>query len=82
MVLLHYIIKVFDLPDDDGGAVFLVVALDGGFIGVTAVNGDLLGNPMTADGFLQKPECGLFIAVLLSRKSMVWPCLSTAEIHS
>jgi hypothetical protein len=48
--------------------VFLVVALDSGFIRVTAVNGNLLGNPMTADGFLQKSECCLFIAVLCEQE--------------
>ena len=47
---------------------FLVVALDGGFIGVTAVDGNLLGETVAADGFLQKPERGLFIAVLREEK--------------
>ena len=64
VVLFDYIIQIFHLTDDNAGAVFLVVALDRGFIRVTAVNGDLLGDPMTADGFLQKPEGRLFIAVL------------------
>jgi len=40
MILLHDIVEVFHLTDDDGGAVCLVVALDGGFIGVAAVNRD------------------------------------------
>jgi hypothetical protein len=48
--------------------VFLVVALDGGFIGITAVDGDLLGETVAADGFFQKPERGLFIAVLREQK--------------
>jgi len=48
--------------------VCLVVAFDGGFIGVTAVNGNLLGETVAADGFLQKPECRLFIAVLREQK--------------
>ena len=40
-------------------AVFLVVTLDGGFIGVTAVNGDLLRHAVAADRLLEKPEGGL-----------------------
>ena len=47
---------------------FLVVALDGGFIGVTAVDGNLLRDPVAADGFFQKPQGGLFIAVLREQK--------------
>ena len=39
MILLYNIVEVFHLPDADMGAVCLVVALDGGFIGVAAVNG-------------------------------------------
>jgi len=48
--------------------VCLVVALDGGFIGVTAVDGDRLRQPVAADGFFQKPERGLFIPVLCQEK--------------
>ena len=42
---------------------FLVVALDGGFIGVTAVDGNRLGDPVAADGFLQKAQRSFLIAV-------------------
>src|SRR5262249_38552497 len=68
MILLHDIVEVFHLTDDDVGAVCLIVALDGGFIGVTAVDGDRLGETVAADGFFQKPERGLFIAVLRQEK--------------
>jgi hypothetical protein len=39
MILFDHIIQILHLADNDVGAVYLVVALDGGFIGVTAVNG-------------------------------------------
>jgi hypothetical protein len=42
--------------------------LDGGFIGVTAVDGHLLGETIAADGLLQKPERSRFIAVLREQK--------------
>jgi hypothetical protein len=49
-------------------AVFPVVALNSRFIGVTAVDSNRLGDSVAADGFLQKPECRLFIAVLREQK--------------
>jgi hypothetical protein len=61
MILLHHVVEVFHLTDDDIGAVFLVVALDRGFIGVAAVNGNRLGKPVAAARLLQKPPRGLFI---------------------
>jgi hypothetical protein len=42
------------LSDNNRGAMLLVVVLDRRFIGVTAVDGHRLGNPVAADGFLQK----------------------------
>src|SRR5215831_10436987 len=68
MILLHNVVEIFHLTDDDVCAVCLVVALDGGFIGVTAVDGDRLGETVTADGFFQKPQCGLGIPVLRQEK--------------
>jgi hypothetical protein len=68
MVLLHDIIEIFHLPDADGGAVCLVVAFDGGFIGVTAVNRDRFGEPVAADRLLQKPQRGLCVPVLGEQK--------------
>src|SRR5262245_11996388 len=64
VVLFHHIIQVFHLPDDDVGPVLLVVALDGGFIGVTAVNRDRLRDPVAADRLGQKPESCCFILLL------------------
>ena len=55
MILLHDIIEIFHLSDDNAGAVLLVIAFDRAFIGVTAVNRDRLGDAVAADGLLQKP---------------------------
>ena len=55
MALFHDIIQIFHLPDGDVRAVLFVVALDGGFIGVTAVNRDRLGDAIAADGLLEEP---------------------------
>jgi hypothetical protein len=55
MILLHDIMQIFYLADDNGGAMFLVVALDRGFVRVAAVNGDRLGEPVAADRLLEKP---------------------------
>src|SRR5262245_55267819 len=68
MVLLYDIVEVFHLPEADRGAVYLIVAFDGGFIGVTAVDGHLFGETVAADSFLQKPERRLFIAMLGQQK--------------
>jgi hypothetical protein len=38
----------------NGGAVLGIVAFDGGCIGVTAVDRNRLGDPVAANGFLQK----------------------------
>jgi site-specific DNA recombinase len=51
----HDVIEIFDLADGDGRAVLLVVALDGRFLGVTAVNRNRLGDAMPADRLLEKP---------------------------
>src|SRR5215831_21409175 len=45
-----------------------VIAFDGGFIGVTAVDGHRLGQPVPADRLLQQPERGLCVPVLRQQK--------------
>ena len=50
------IVEILDLADGDRGAVLLVVALDGRFIGRTPVDGDFLRHAVTADRFLEKAE--------------------------
>jgi hypothetical protein len=54
VVLSHHILEILHLADHDGGAVLCVVAFDGGFSGVTAVNGKRRRDAMPADGLLQK----------------------------
>src|SRR6266446_4621142 len=68
MILFDHVIQIFHLADKDVRAVFRVVAFDGGFTGLTAVNRNLLGETVAADGFLQKPERRLFIPVLREQK--------------
>jgi hypothetical protein len=79
MILLDDGVEIFDLADFDRRSVRLVRALDGGFIGVTAVDGNGLGETIAADGFLQKAQRGRFIAVLREQKVNRLPCLSTAR---
>src|SRR5262245_32154112 len=68
VILFHHIIQILHLADGDSRAVLLVIAFDGGFIGVTAVNRDRLGEPVAADRLLQKPERGRCVPVLGEQK--------------
>ena len=61
-------IVMMKMRNNDVRAVFLIVALNGRCIGVTAVDGNRLRDPVAADGFLQKAQRGLFIAVLREQK--------------
>jgi hypothetical protein len=62
------LIQIFHLPDGDGRTVLFVIAFEGGFIGVTTVNGDRLRDPVPADCLLQKPQRGLCIPMLGQQK--------------
>src|SRR5262245_6758663 len=68
MVLFHDIIQIFHLPDDDVGAVRLIVALDGRVIGRTPIDRDRLRDPVTVARLRQKAERGLGISVLGEQK--------------
>jgi hypothetical protein len=58
---------------------FLLQCLDGCGIGAALINRDLVGRQSIADGFREKAQSGLHIA--MSRKSMAWPLLSgTVEV--
>src|SRR5215813_10559138 len=46
----------------------LVIAADGRGIGLAAINGDLVGDPMSMDGLCEKAECGFCIPVLREQK--------------
>ena len=45
----HNIVEILNLADGDRGAVLFIVALDGRFIGRTAVDGDLLGHALATN---------------------------------
>ena len=57
------VIEILDLTDGNGGAVLLIVALDGRFIGRTPVDRDLLWDAMAADRLGQEPLRGLRVAL-------------------
>src|SRR5437764_9315231 len=63
MILFHNVVEILDLTDGDGGAVLLIIALDGRFIGRTPVDGDLLRHAMAADRLGQEPLRSLLIAL-------------------
>ena len=69
MILFHNIVEILDLADGDRGAVLLVVALDGRFIGRTPVDGDLLRHAVAADRLGQEPLGGLLVALLRQQES-------------
>src|SRR3989442_12616289 len=77
MILFHNVVEIFHLSDADGSAVLLVVTFDRGFIGLTGLDGNLLGHTMSVDGFLQEPERCLFIPVL--GKQLPLPMLNFSE---
>src|SRR5262245_4450045 len=68
MILLHNVVEILDLTDGDRGAVLLVVALDGRFIGRAAINGDLLWHAVAADRLGQKAFGRLLVAFLREEK--------------
>ena len=68
MVLFHHIIEIFHLADDNRRAVLGVIALDGGFIGRTPVNGDLVGYAVAADRLREEALGGLLIPLLRQQK--------------
>jgi hypothetical protein len=74
VILFHHIIQIFHLPNDDVGPMRLIVASDRGFIGLTAVNSNRLGDPMAADRLCQKPKRRLGIPVLREEKVDGLPC--------
>jgi hypothetical protein len=40
MVLFHDVIEILDLADFDRGAMCLIITFDGGFIGLTSIDGN------------------------------------------
>lgn len=68
MILFDDVVEIFDLADFYHRTMFLVVTLDGGFIGVAPVNGDRLRDPVPANGLLEKPEGGRLVSVFCEQK--------------
>ena len=65
MVLLHEVIYIFRVTDDNGGLVRLVEVLDRHRVAATLVNGDLLGQSLGTNGFAQE---GLGCVPITSRR--------------
>jgi hypothetical protein len=63
MILLHNIVEILNLADGDRGAVLFIVALDGRFIGRTAVDGDLLGHAMATNSLGEEAFRRLLVAL-------------------
>ena len=61
MVLLHYIIEILQVPDDDGRLVSPIVVLDSGSIAATLINGDLLREPLVSNSLTQEGRGGVSI---------------------
>ena len=61
MVLFHDVVEVFDLADRNRGPMLLVVALDGGFIGVMP-SIVIVGDAMAAYGLVRN-RCRLFVTM-------------------
>jgi hypothetical protein len=75
MILFDDGVEVFDLAEFYRRTMFLVVTLDSGFIGVTPVNRDRLGDPIPAARLLEKPSRGVFVSVFRERKGNSLPVL-------
>ena len=52
MVLLHEVIEIFGVANDDGPLVDLIVVRDRGGVATTSVDRDFLRQPLPANGFV------------------------------
>jgi hypothetical protein len=64
MILFHDIMEILHLTDDDRGAVFRIIAPDGGRLGLAPINRHLLRPPMAADGLDQEAHGGSLVPLL------------------
>src|SRR6266850_839319 len=64
MVLLHQIIEIVHLTDDDRGPVLRVVASDGRGIGLAPINRDRLWHAMTPNRLGEKARGGALVALV------------------
>src|SRR5262249_28580860 len=60
----HHVVEILHLADGNCRAMFLIVALDRGFIGRTPVDGDLLRHAVAADRLRQEAFGRLLVALL------------------
>ena len=68
MILFDNVVEILDSTDGDGGAVLLIIALDGCFIGRTSIDGDLLRHTVAADRLRQEPLGSLLIALFCQQE--------------
>src|SRR5215475_12426784 len=68
MILFDHIVEIFHLTDFDRSAVLLMVAFDRRFIRRAPIDGDLFGDPVTADRLRQQAQRGFSSSVLREEK--------------
>jgi hypothetical protein len=61
MILLHNVVEICNLADFNRGAVIVIIALDGGGIGVATIDGDLFGDAVATNRLVQEAPSRLFI---------------------
>ena len=70
MILLHDVVQIFGLADDDRRAVFLIIALDRRFVGRTAIDRDLLWHTTVAPNRLVEKLPRRFLIALLREQKI------------
>ncbi|MGF6695478.1 hypothetical protein OKW38_000089 [Paraburkholderia sp. MM5496-R1] len=79
MVLFDNVVQIFDLAHLRGRFPFGVDGSQCGQIGIAFVYGDGLRFAVLIDGFLDVTTRGSLVTIARSRKSTVFPALSTAR---
>jgi hypothetical protein len=82
MILLDDVVEILALADFNRRAVLMVVALDGGFIGLTAINRDLLRDAMTADAFVRTRMAVLRVITKRLRELMARSSSTPSELSA
>ena len=81
MILFHNVVEILDLADGDCGAVLLIIALDGRFIGRTPIDGDLLGHTVAANGLGEEAFRSLLVALFGQQEINRLACLIHGTIE-
>ena len=63
MILFHKVIEILYLTDLDVRLMFAIVAVNRSLVGTTLVDRDLLRRAVPVDGFAEKSQCSLAIAL-------------------